>query len=269
LVLRMLWHTHHINEALDIRDQVTSQAYQNLRTALIAAVRNIHVSYDAAQNFLMRIAESLKRFRTVVSLNYDLLLYWSILAGNTQWGQVWFKDCFLKGAFTDDWQALRVPYRTAQGATLLFYPHGNLALAIDLFGEERELLTADYENLISTIVSKWELGTYSPLFVSEGVSEQKLAAIRRSHYLNAVYNDALPDLGTNVAVFGWSMGDQDKHILQSLGRGNVGSLAVSVLSSPTGLTEKLLGLENKIRSTLGAVQVRFFDANSNGLWVND
>jgi hypothetical protein len=66
-------------------------------------------------------------FPTVVSLNYDLTLYWAMLLFNAANGS-WFKDAFHDGEFQTDWEYLLRPYGHAAGATLVFYPHGSLSV---------------------------------------------------------------------------------------------------------------------------------------------
>ncbi len=219
LVLRMLWHAYHINKALEVGDSETSTAYKDLRAALIRAIRDIHVDYEEVSDRLLRIATFLKRFKTVVSLNYDFLLYWAMLVGNTEWKQQWFKDCFIYGKFKEDWDWLRKPHEDADGSSLVFYPHGNLILAADLFSGEYKIVTQEFEILMETVVEKWESDQYSPLFVSEGTSEHKLRAINRSPYLKNVYESALNDLGSTIVIFGWSLGDQDEHQVAVIPKG--------------------------------------------------
>jgi hypothetical protein len=233
LALRMLWHAYHINRALDIKeDAITSKAYEDLRAALIQSVRDIHVEYGQVSDKLLQMATFLKRFKTVVSLNYDFLVYWAMLVGNSGWNQQWFKDCFVESKFEEDWQWLRTPHGNADGSTLVFYPHGNLVLATDLFGDEHKIARGEPEDLLDKVVHKWESGDYAPLFVSEGTSEQKLQAINRSPYLMSVYKSVLGDLGSRVVIFGWSMRDEDDHILKAIcSNDDIKTLAVSVVVS--------------------------------------
>jgi hypothetical protein len=168
LVLRILWHASHVNQALRVKERVTDKVYKKVRSALVKAVRDTHVKYDDAKPFLCRIGEFLKKFSTVVSLNYDLIVYWAMLASNREHGQ-WFKDCFVKGKFNNDWKTFRAPYK-ADGSTLVFYPHGNLALVSDLNGRETKIQADNFSTLLATVVEKWESGEYSPVFVSEGTS---------------------------------------------------------------------------------------------------
>src|ERR1044071_4899904 len=70
--------------------------------------------------------------------------------------------------------------------------------------------------LLDRVIAQWETGQWSPLFVSEGTNEQKLTAIRRSHYLNTVYAEVLPALGQNIVVYGWSMSAHDQHLVDAI-----------------------------------------------------
>ncbi|MGH8604113.1 MAG: DUF4917 family protein, partial [Gammaproteobacteria bacterium] len=76
LVLRRLWQATLVNQALDIPAGPVEQAYREVRTALIATIRDTHVTYEAALPHLSSIYRFMQGFRTVVSLNYDLVLYW-------------------------------------------------------------------------------------------------------------------------------------------------------------------------------------------------
>jgi len=274
-VLRLLFDTFQINQALGVGENVTTTAYQEVRSALIKAVRNIHIDYQAGENYLTNAAKFLKHFKTVASLNYDILVYWAMYIGNSQSEGNWFKDCFLKGEFKIDWEDLREPYKT-DGSTLVFYPHGNLALATDVLGRETKLSNPnEKQQLLNTIISKWESGKYSPLFVSEGNSKQKRNAIRRSVYLSTVYDEVLQSLGSKIAVFGWSMGDQDDHILEAMAikkSENVKGFAISVYTERTEdqIETDCQRISTKLHNIFSNqnLNIKFFDSASNGCWIN-
>ena len=270
LVLRMLWHAHHINIALEINDSVTSRAYNDLRKALICTIKDIHVEYKDVADRLLAIANFLKHFKIVVSLNYDFLVYWSMLVGNTEWSKQWFKDCFINGIFEDDWEYLRKPYDNAGGSTLVFYLHGNLVIAADLFGRETKIVTNELDTLMETVVAKWESDKFSPLFVSEGTSNQKLNAINRSPYLKNVYESVLPKLGFCIVIFGWSIGDQDVHILNALCENkDLKVIAVSICKSDD-IADKCDCIKRRIKEATKShsIEVVFFNAASEGCWAN-
>jgi hypothetical protein len=75
LVLRRLWQAKKVNEALGIEVDVVDESYQRVRKALISTVRDVHVSYQEAEEHLEHIYQFMKPFKKVVSLNYDLIVY--------------------------------------------------------------------------------------------------------------------------------------------------------------------------------------------------
>lgn len=268
LVLRMLWHASKINQALEVADVRTTQAYESVRDALIEVVRAIHVSHEEVHDRLAAAATFMSRFSTVISLSYDVLVYWAILAGNED-APNRFKDCFVNGEFQQDWQRFRKPYGVNRRATLVVYPHGNLALAADLPGGEFKIRTAPGAGLLDTVFDRWRAGETTPVFVSEGTSEQKRAAIRRSPYLSTVYEEVLPDLGESVVVFGWSVSENDDHLLDQVCRGAVHRFAVAVDPEEADLGEFEAMVHRKLEERLGRnrFELMFFDRSSGGCWI--
>ncbi len=215
-ILRLLLITKRINGLVGIRDNHTSRLYRSLRDALIGTIIGIHPKHEDVKDFLLPIARFMKRFDTVLSLNYDLLVYWAMLRGNDSYGR-WFKDGFVNDRrFQSDYGFLREP-REATGATLVFYPHGNLILATDFWGDEMKLSREEERFLLDTILHEWKQGDYAPLFVSEGNSEDKLRAIRQSKYLDTVYHDELGGGSESLVIYGWSIRDEDEHVRRTPG----------------------------------------------------
>jgi hypothetical protein len=210
-------------------------------------------------------------FPTVVSLNYDLTLYWAMLLFNAANGS-WFKDAFHDGEFQADWEYLRRPYGHAAGATLVFYPHGSLAVARDYLGDETKLAVGAgaASDLLDTITRRWVSGSYVPVFVSEGTSQQKVAAIRRSHYLTNVYEDVLPALGEGLVVYGWSFDERDQHVLDAIAANPPKRMAVSVFTvQPDGDQQAFCHQVLKAAGrSLPDTEVIFFDSQSPGCWNN-
>ncbi len=268
LVLRMLWHASKVNQALAIPDNRTVHAYEAVREALIEVVRAIHVSHEAVRDRLEIAAAFMSRFSSVVSLSYDVLIYWAILQGNEN-APNRFKDCFIDGEFQRHWQPFREPYGVNREATLVFYPHGNLALAADLAGAEFKVRSDAGAALLDTVFDRWRAGNTTPVFVSEGTSEQKRLAIRRSPYLTTVYEEVLPDLGEDVMIFGWSMGDADDHLLDAACLGALRRVAIAVDPDAANLAEFQVGVHRKLTERLGQdrFELTFFDRASPTCWV--
>lgn len=261
LVLRRLWHAKVVNEALGIHGGRVEQAYLQVRNSLISTVRDVHITHDEAVPHLTPIYEFMQNFKTVVSLNYDLIVYWAAMHSQDKIGN-WFKDCFMRGEFDEDWESKRAPYRAA-GTTLFFYPHGNLALARGLDDIEFKI-AKNGQDLLTRVLDVWQKGEGVPLFVCEGTSDYKVKAIAGSSYLQRVAREVMPKIGESLVIYGWGIADQEAHILQRLARANCKRVAVSVYKKNA---EFIHHAEEKLRIA-GVAEILFFDSQSPGCWNN-
>jgi hypothetical protein len=277
----MLWHSSKINEALGINDDDRSmKAYHNVREALIKVVRTHHVERDenGLDEKLNKASSFMKNFETVISLNYDLLVYWSIIKSNDfeknkskTNDRHKFKDCFNSGIFFEDWRDWRDPQKGYKKTTIIAYPHGNLTLATRIDGTELKIDCGDGEsNLLDSIFERWNEGELTPLFVSEGTKKQKLSSIRRSHYLSTVYDEIIPDIKESVVFFGWSIGENDLHILNALSKSNIKKVALSVKNQLSEDDRKLqyLKIQKTLKESLKKeVELKLFNRESSVCWI--
>ncbi len=263
LVLRRLWQAKIVNETLGIAAGRVEEAYTQVRTALIETVRQVHISRDDAAIHLKPIYTFMQGFQTVISLNYDLIVYWAAMHSRDELGS-WFKDCFGRGGtFADDWKEKREPYGRATGATLFFYPHGNLALARAVDDVEGKI-SAGGQDLLSRVLEVWESGGAVPLFVCEGTSEHKVKSIKSSSYLQRVNREVIPDIEQSLVIYGWGLAEQEQHILNALRQSHCKRVAVSVYN---GNEEYMRHAEQTLRD-IGITEVVFFDSTSPGCWHN-
>jgi len=224
---------------------------------------------------LPRICKFLKelKFKTVLSLNYDLILYWVMMYGNSEIDDGHkFEDCFLYGSFDDKWQGLRELYLRGGeiSNTLVFYPHGNLIFRRNAVGSESKIKNDnqnDSKKLLDTVLECWETeGTkgFVPLFVSEGTSPQKIASIQNSYYLSTVYREVLTAHTESLVIYGWRLDDRDIHILERMSDSGIKRVAVSVHGDNLEYCDVVF---KKIRDKLGkSVHIDFFDSESYGCW---
>ncbi len=269
LVMSMIWHAYFVNQALGVADEATARAYREVRAALVGAVRDRHADFDVARPHLGAIATFMQRFETVLSLNYDLIVYWAMLEGNEELGN-WFKDCFIREEFDDDWERLRKPLK-AEGTTLVFYPHGNLALTTSLMTRESKVTRkSPNESLLACVLRAWQDEERIPLFVSEGESRQKELAILRSGYLSTVYNAVLPTLGPTFAIYGWSVSDNDAHILKRICRAKTERIAFSVFRGDRRMRDVEIECDEialKIRRINPDIETLFYWSDSADCWL--
>lgn len=128
LVLRLVWQASNVNRSLRIPDERTYTAYIRVRECLIQSVRDIHPEYQEISEYLPSIYTFIKEFSTVISLNYDLIIYWAIMHGTSIRDRHSLKDCFVNKQFYENWRDLRTSLHYGGITTLVFYPHGNLVL---------------------------------------------------------------------------------------------------------------------------------------------
>jgi hypothetical protein len=262
LVLRLVWQAANVNRSLGIHDNRTYQAYVRVRECLIQCVRNVHPEHQEVAESLTNIYEFLKRFRTVLSLNYDLIIYWTMMYGRTVEDQHSFKDCFFYGQFDANWQRYRQLYGVERSTTLVFYPHGSLILCRDKI--ETEYKISGHGNLLESILREWQGEQIVPLFVSEGTHQQKIASIQGSIYLSTVYREVLTERKESLVIFGWGFGEHDLHLLHRMSYCGLQKVALSVFRGDQVYCNRSYEI---IRQVLGQhVLVEYFDSESAGCW---
>lgn len=291
-IMHKLLQAEKVNESLSVDNNAILKAYKTCRESLIKIIQNIHPEYnDIVLQDLNNIASFLKNFNKVISLNYDLIIYWSMYRGNqtiyddegncVEQGNL-FKDGFLERTngdryFNPDWEFLSEPHGTRKHATLVFYLHGNLSLANHILNKLYEvdvkIVSPDAVHL-DVIFDKWNSGDYSPLFICEGESKRKLAAIKSSSYLSTVYYDVLNHIGSSIAVYGFSFSKQDEHIITRLREVSsrhcpIQNIAISVYVDG-GENDYIKRVSDIIETKIGRnITVEFYDAKSKGCWNNN
>lgn len=269
-IMKLLLEASRVNEVLEIDDDKTKDYYHEIRDSLIDTIREIHPTHESVENLLPKIAYFLMNFTTVLSLNYDLLVYWSMLEGNDKLECRWFKDCYVRGAFDNDFaDYMYEPQPPATGATLVFYPHGSLFFVTDIDGNEEKLSHHEDEVLLETILARWKEKDYIPLFVSEGNTTAKFHAIKRSNYLNTVYDSVLRRMTGSLVIYGWAASEQDEHIFNGIDHKEITDIAVSVHTENPHWESYCERIANQIYSmhNLKDVTLYFFDSQCEGCWI--
>lgn len=268
-ILRIVANAHMVNDYLGVVEDETENTYNVIKSSLIETVRTVHPEYTQVLGSLTAMSNFMARFNTVFSLNYDLLVYWAMMHGNRMAGGNLFKDCFSASGFSSNFEWLRKPHKNLTSATLVFYPHGNLALVADLYGIETKI-TAGFVDLISQIARSWTIGETTPLFVSEGDHQAKLLAINRNRYLNSIYQE-LMRIPQSLVIYGWAASSQDEHILQAIRRSNVKRIAVAVYTGHEDWEHNILLIKQRLKRSLNIpyLDIVFFDSSDDGVWTHD
>jgi hypothetical protein len=207
-VMHALEHTAKIEEAYG--ETRRAKQFQTdadvVRESLIHAVRTVHpgVRFEIPTEQVDRCAAFLGNFKTIFTLNYDLLLYWVMLKSRSH------TDGFgLGGDAIDGFRTF-----TDGAACSIYYVHGALHLFLDDRGEAKKRIRTGktiIDDIASTIINQKQL----PIFVAEGTTVQKIRRINSVSYLKTCY-DKLSSLNGTVLIFGHSASDNDIHIYDAI-----------------------------------------------------
>jgi hypothetical protein len=243
----------------------------SLREVLVRAVADSHPERPNAiePKEFYSCREFLRGFKSINTLNYDLLLYWAMMQDELGDEEISSDDGFRKPAEDPDASYVSWDPDNSKAQTVR-YLHG----ALHLYDTGTEMKKFTWINtgvpLIDQIRDALEREFY-PVFVSEGTSAEKLERIRHNDYLCKMFR-SFTEIQGSIVVFGHSLDECDDHfIVDRIGRhGKTKELYVSLFGDPSSTAnrkvvrkaESLAGL----RPARRPLKVKFFDAASASVW---
>lgn len=267
VVMRVLRDAARILFRMEARSEVAEQFMRTvdaLRNILVSTIAGQHPdrpadisehAYRACRNFL-------SHFGCIYTLNYDLLLYWTLMQKELG-HKVPTDDGFRT---PEDGPASYVSWEVENSDTqTVFYLHG----ALHLFDAGAELQKYTWINtgrrLTEQIREALENNFY-PLIVAEGKSEQKKAKIMHSNYLSRGYR-SLPKVSGALFIYGHSLAENDEHVLRLIDKGRVQQIFVSLYGSPKSAgNQAIIKRALRFGSARKKPTVRFYDAASAAVW---
>jgi len=214
--------------------------------------------YAATKRFLAN-------FKSIYTLNYDLLLYWTIMH-EVEGLEFRADDGFrTPDEGETDYVTWEVENTDNQN---IHYLHG----ALHIFDAHPTVQKYTWNHtgvrLITQVRQAMDRGLY-PIIVSEGTSDQKIEVINHSNYLSRSYR-SFARIGNSLFVFGHSLADNDDHILHLIPKGKIKALYIGLFGDPEG--EDNLRMRRKAErlaiSRKGKVPLalRYFDAGTVSIW---
>ncbi len=259
---------------------------EDVKKALIAAIAAVHPGNqaDTPESLMVQSGEILSRFRLIATVNYDLILYWTVMAYMDDTGKRFhFKDGFRP---LDQYGNILAFHqvRPKEDGTMqkrvICYLHGAIHLTRSngmivkrQWGVHGRSLTQQARDAIDN--------DDLPLFVAEGSSKNKKTQIMNDGYLAWALGQI--ELMSGVLfTYGWSAGDQDQHILEAIHANEklktiyVGVYDESTLTDRLALqsrAKKLLEMPRELRvfgnnHLAPLIEVEFYDAKSLPFWVD-
>ena len=239
-----------VNKALRIPHSQIPRRYRSIRRALIEAVHSVHLPWDRlSDDTKTRIRKELHRYSFVFTTNYDLLVYWCIMAR----GGDGFKDYFWNPTFDASDSKVR------GSPTKILYLHGGLHLYRTAAGRTVKEVGGVSGSLLDRFAAN---ENRIPLFISEGSSYHKMQAIARSDYLSFGFK-TLSEFDGSLVVYGHSLSTGDKHVVAAINKQHSRTLAYSIYP---GKPSEIIREKARIIGLFpNASSINFFDARTHPL----
>lgn len=256
----------YVGEQPELAERLRRDA-DGLREVLASTIANSHPDrpadieperYTACRTFL-------SHFKSIYTLNYDLLLYWALMQSELE-PQVSGDDGFRQPEDgPEDYVTWEVDRTDTQS---VHYLHG----ALHIFDAGAEVQKYTWCNtglaLIDQIRAALAADKY-PLFVAEGDAEGKLDRIQHSGFLNRSYR-SFAKISGPLFIFGHSLAQNDEHILRLIDKGKMDPIFVGLYGSPDSpANRQIIQRAEQIpgrRPPRRPAQVLFFDASSAEVW---
>ena len=209
-----------------------------------------------------------RRFSSISTTNYDLLLHWALMDAQQASGLIDHFDDGFRASTNTNWLIFGGEAVTA--AATVRYLHGALHLS---FANRN---TVRYENLPqeSTPAKLAELHAADgrrALIVSGGTSDAKTSAIERYEYLRLAYG-SFKQISGALFVHGFGFNEADHHIVDAIGKNRklshlyVGIFSEAPESERDAVTQAAVRLRDKRASTANPLSVTLYQSETAPIW---
>ncbi|TFV37154.1 DUF4917 family protein [Bradyrhizobium frederickii] len=245
-----------------------------IKDALVKAIAKRHPDrpFDIKPEQYAACRTFLSRFDHMFTLNYDVLLYWTLMQSDVDKRTFRHDDGFRHPE--EDPSVPWVSWQQGNAATVS-YLHG----ALHLFDAGSEMTKYTWSKTDKPIVEQIRASLDEekyPLFVAEGTSATKLERILHNAYLHKALRsfEGCQTSSAAIVIFGHSLADNDRHVLKCIAKGNSPYLLVSLYGDPSSeANKKIIHAANSLVEERGpaggkkkALEVRFYAAASVKLW---
>lgn len=205
----------------------------------------------------------------IYTLNYDTLLYWSLMKGKSaELGKEYnldFDDGFRSAP--DDLEAPYVIWNNGESREQnVYYLHG----ALHLFDAGHELRKYTWNRTDEALVDQSRAAIndgYFPLFVSEGTAESKMKKIEHSGYLHKGLR-SVTNIGGTLFIHGMSLSKNDEHIIRIVEKSRkLKKVFIGLYGDPT--TDRNLAIiarAEAMKRRNERLEIHFYDSASANVW---
>lgn len=258
----------YVNENPQLADKFEKDA-AILRDVLAETIAENHPSrpYDVSDEQYASCRAFLSNFGgQIYTLNYDLLLYWTLMQSEIQPAIV--SDDGFRSPDGHDKEYVTWDVQNTDNQRI-HYLHG----ALHIYDAGPELLKYTWNRtdipLVEQIRASLNRREY-PLIVTEGTSSQKKGRIQHSNFLGRSYR-SFAKIRNSLFIYGHSLAENDEHLLTLIDHGKVGKIFVGIYGDPADeANSKVIHRASLIAKRRGNPQkepeVHFYDAASAHVW---
>lgn len=249
-----------------------SSAVDSIREALAQSIAGLHPDrpFEIDEAAYSRVRGFLDRFKSIYTVSYDLLLYWSLMqifddSTTNRRSDDGFRDSGIDGDETVLWNIYDTHAQTVH------YLHGALHLYRGGDGLRKITYVRTNAALIDQVRGQLRANRY-PLYVAEGESTDKLSHINGSAYLSRSLR-SLAGRANGLVVFGHSLDANDDHIFEAVVRSKISRMAISLYGDPASQGNQVIQRRaadvrerRRLANANNPLETSFFDASSVALW---
>lgn len=245
-----------------------------IKAVLVDAIAKGHLDrpYNIAPEQYAACRQFLKKFGHIYTLNYDVLLYWTLMQDGVDELDLRGDDGFRHPDEPDE------PYVSWQEANspTVHYLHG----ALHLFDAGSEIIKYTWSKTDVPIVEQIRQALDEeryPLFVAEGDSATKQERILHNAYLHKAlrsFQQICEQSNGALVIFGHSLASNDLHILREIAKGRIPEVLISVFGDPSSPANQQI--ERNARALVAdraayrsryPLKLTFFNAESAHVWT--
>ncbi len=255
-----------------------------LKKHLVSIVTNNHPekANKVSDEEYLSCIELIKRFDTIFTLNYDLLLFWTTMKFmeldeegtfiSDKERRLKVSDGFGSNGIDDDNDYVIFKNDNSNFYQTIHYLHG----ALHIFDKKHEIIKNTYKRtqkaLKDQTIENLNKSIY-PVFISEGTTNQKKAKIIHNPYLNNSYKTlkTIPsyqwnkplskNIHNSLIIFGTMLKSNDEHIIDAIINSKVQNIYVGISS-----LEKISEFSYFEARLDGKRQLHFYDYNTLDVW---
>jgi Domain of unknown function (DUF4917) len=245
-----------------------------IKAALVSAIARRHPDrpHKISEKQYAACRAFLNRFDHIFTLNYDVLLYWTLMQSEVDNLDLKADDGF---RHPDNGQDL--PYVSWQSGhtAKVCYLHG----ALHLFDQGTEIIKYTWSKtdvpIVDQVRSALDDDKY-PLFVAEGTSASKVERILHNAYLAKAlrsFEGCCGNSKNTIVIFGHSLAENDMHVLRHIAAGGCANLVVGLYGDPQSpanraIVAKAEGLAEyrKRKRVRFPLKVTYYQADSAKVW---